>query len=977
MRIASLSILGHGSPGAFELGREWVSAASVGQTAEAWRALGRVMAREATINLFGCNVAAPGGDGARLLDELAHLSGAKVFASDDMTGGAGDWVLERSSSGAAALAAPLNVALLESSGVSLAWYNPSWSHRRKITIDHTKVSGGVDLTNFPILVKLTSDAGLAARAQTDADDILFTSADGTTKLSHEIETYTSGTGALIAWVKIPTLSASVDTVIYLYYGNASASNQQDGTGTWDTSFQGVWHLKEDPSGASPQTRDSTSNTNHGTSAGSMTTGDLVSAKVANGLDFDGVNDVVNAGSGASLNATTFTYSAWVYPRSAGGQSDGRIMHKGSDSARRQLQISSGGTFDATLYVDWATTPAEAQGANNSLTQNQWQYVSGTYDPTDGPRVFVNGVEIAYASRAVGAGSTTDVTGLNFHIGNRATPDKGWDGILDEVRVSNVRRSVGWLTTEYNNQSSPGTFYTVDPPIVSGAFIGNGTDNRAFTGLGFQPQVVIVLNQSGTQIGVIRSSTMSGDVSKPLAGGTNLTANLIQSLDADGFTLGNNANVNASGSVYHWIAFAADPRLRVGSFTGNGTSQTITGVGFQPELVFFMAASTSAARFQSSLSLADCWTFGNAASGANGISAFTADGFTVSSGASVNGSGVTIYYVAFDESSSYFKQGTYAGNASDDRDITGVGFEPEFLLARQIGGANSVPLKSGSTGNAIDIALRADGIGSYSNALQNLAVDGFQIGADGSVNTNLATYGYFAFNGSSATTNLVVTNVTSSTANGTYKPGDAISIQVTFSEAVTVTGTPQLTLETGASDAVVNYASGSGTTTLTFTYTVARGPHVGGSGLRRHDVARAQRRHDPGRGDEQRDADAGRRRGRRVAGREQSAGRGRRGADGDGRDVVDGERDVWAGRGDLDPGDVQRSGDGDGDAAADAGDRRQRRGRELRERQRHDDAHLHLHGRGGPHVGGPGLRRRRRRWRSTAARSGTRRRTTRR
>ena len=73
-----------------------------------------------------------------------------------------------------------------------------------------------------------------------------------------------------------------------------------------------------------------------------------------------------------------------------------------------------------------------------------------------------------------------------------------------------------------------------------------------------------------------------------------------------------------------------------------------------------------------------------------------------------------------------------------------------------------------------------------------------------------------------TTAATVSNVTSSTANGSYKAGDAISIQVVFTEAMTVTGTPQLTLETGSSDAVVDYASGSGGTTLTFTYTVGAG-----------------------------------------------------------------------------------------------------------------------------------------------------------
>lgn len=73
-----------------------------------------------------------------------------------------------------------------------------------------------------------------------------------------------------------------------------------------------------------------------------------------------------------------------------------------------------------------------------------------------------------------------------------------------------------------------------------------------------------------------------------------------------------------------------------------------------------------------------------------------------------------------------------------------------------------------------------------------------------------------------TTAPTVSGVTSSTANGAYKVGDTVSVQVNFSEAVTVTGTPQLTLETGTTDRTINYASGSGTSSLTFTYTVQAG-----------------------------------------------------------------------------------------------------------------------------------------------------------
>jgi fibronectin-binding autotransporter adhesin len=69
---------------------------------------------------------------------------------------------------------------------------------------------------------------------------------------------------------------------------------------------------------------------------------------------------------------------------------------------------------------------------------------------------------------------------------------------------------------------------------------------------------------------------------------------------------------------------------------------------------------------------------------------------------------------------------------------------------------------------------------------------------------------------------IVNSVSSTTANGTYGIGDLIAITVQFSENVTITGTPQLTLETGTTDQIINYSSGSGSSTLTFNYTVQPG-----------------------------------------------------------------------------------------------------------------------------------------------------------
>ncbi len=69
----------------------------------------------------------------------------------------------------------------------------------------------------------------------------------------------------------------------------------------------------------------------------------------------------------------------------------------------------------------------------------------------------------------------------------------------------------------------------------------------------------------------------------------------------------------------------------------------------------------------------------------------------------------------------------------------------------------------------------------------------------------------------------VVSATSSSANGTYGVGSVIPIQITFSEAVTVSGTPQIGLATGTpANTYIDYSSGSGTDTLTFNYTVASG-----------------------------------------------------------------------------------------------------------------------------------------------------------
>lgn len=81
--------------------------------------------------------------------------------------------------------------LLLPATLDAGWYSSSWNYRKTITIDSTKVAA--NLTDFPILIN-TTDTDLRDDAQEDGDDILFTSSDGTTKLSHEIEKFDGSRG---------------------------------------------------------------------------------------------------------------------------------------------------------------------------------------------------------------------------------------------------------------------------------------------------------------------------------------------------------------------------------------------------------------------------------------------------------------------------------------------------------------------------------------------------------------------------------------------------------------------------------------------------------------------------------------------------------------------------------------------------------------------------------------------------------------
>ncbi len=299
-------------------------------------------------------------------------------------------------------------------------------------------------------------------------------------------------------------------------------------------------------------------------------------------------------------------------------------------------------------------------------------------------------------------------------------------------------------------------------VLSGSYAGDGTSNRPITGLGFRPDIVIISSAENGLSGVppddnrrtvIRTSTMT--LSKSLIyNNDDPLADRIQSLDADGFTVGHPSPevgearytcVNHTGVTYYWVAFKAAPgELKLGTYTGNfADDRNILGVGFQPDYVIAMLEGVGWSYQRSSAMAGDVSYQFEGGSGPNFIQALLPDGFQVGDSWDVNCPGCTFHYAAWKATPGKMSVGVYTGDGLDARSITGLGFRPEYVVI-----PNRSVQKSAATGPTADLSLvfRCYNNCSVANHIQALEADGFQLGDDISVNNNTApnTYYWAAF-----------------------------------------------------------------------------------------------------------------------------------------------------------------------------------------------------------------------------------------
>lgn len=335
----------------------------------------------------------------------------------------------------------------------------NYQFHRSITIDSTKVPN-TNQSDFPMLfsgtfayLKTVANGGNVESAS--GFDIIFSSDEaGETVLDHEIETYNASTGVVNFWVKIPTLTTATDTVIYIHYGNASiSSSQEDVAGVWSSNFALVMHLAD---GSSLDLSDSSPNGHTPVNEGTVA---AIAGQIDGGADFPagGSSGVQIEDTVANSPTAAMSLSMWFKRASLSGGDHRSLVNKGDgatlagSSYELIFNPSDLLRFEVSDGSAWKT--AEYSTAINDTTT--WHLVHGTYDGSN-VRIYTEGV---LRTTTAFTGSINDIAGELF-LGRVGGGAFRYDGIMDEVRIAGVARSADWITTEFNNQSSPGTFYSV-------------------------------------------------------------------------------------------------------------------------------------------------------------------------------------------------------------------------------------------------------------------------------------------------------------------------------------------------------------------------------------------------------------------------------------------------------------------------------------------------------------------------------------
>ena len=341
----------------------------------------------------------------------------------------------------------------------------TYAHRVKVTASNTNVDS--DQTHFPLLLTLGTSVGTGSNdvsfvfdeltSDANRTKIAVTKTDGTTELYVEIEKWDDANESAVLWVSKSdwVLDADASTELYLYYDSAHAANTarvgdtnaEVAENVWDSNYIMVQHMADGASTSA--TYDSTSNDNDGTKTGAAEPAVTTSGEIGNAQTFDGSNDEIDVGDNP-FDLTDMTLQGWAKTSVSDRQT---VFGKG---ANNQYQHGLHTWDDVSNITTWTSGGDTYQRADGTVTvtDNAYHLIHGTVSGTT-IKVFTDGGD---------ENSSTDTSGTRYTsgtahalMGNRDDNAVDFAGIIDEVRISNIKRGAAYVKA---------CFYTQTDALVS-------------------------------------------------------------------------------------------------------------------------------------------------------------------------------------------------------------------------------------------------------------------------------------------------------------------------------------------------------------------------------------------------------------------------------------------------------------------------------------------------------------------------------
>jgi len=334
----------------------------------------------------------------------------------------------------------------------------TYAYSLPITLNTTSFGISGNLSNFPYLVTITDPSLVISTTSCNnkvqfpngpAYDFAFVDAVAG-EVPYQVVSYNQTTGTLLAWVQIPTLTRSTNNLLTFYFGSATAPATHTTAfyqSTWPSDYLAVYHMDEGSSSTSAL--DATTNVNNGTQTSTTVAG----GKIGSAYSFNGTSSkiVANAPTGVAGN---FTFSAWVYVNSLQA-SQGIVTDENLLSGGRLGLYTSGGNVKAGVEAKTTvlTLSDLLASGGTSLSAGAWYYVQGVCSTVaivgTTTQTYVNG-----APDRSTTGLSLAITPGPIIIGQDYGGVNIMNGIIDEVRISNVAKSADWIKAEYVNQNNP-------------------------------------------------------------------------------------------------------------------------------------------------------------------------------------------------------------------------------------------------------------------------------------------------------------------------------------------------------------------------------------------------------------------------------------------------------------------------------------------------------------------------------------------